>query len=372
MRKLASVQRILDIQPIEGADKIVKAQINGWQVVTAIDNGFKVGDLVVYCEIDAFLPHDLAPFLSKGKEPREYNGVKGERLRTIKLRGTLSQGMILPLDKSLWESVGGQIFGGIVDDISVEGTDLTELLGIQKWEPPMNAQLQGVCRSTFPSHIIPKTDQERCQNIKADIVRAYDNGDKFEISRKYDGSSMTVYTNLEYDFGVPAPTLVSTNIGVCSRNMDLELDQEGNSFVDTAKSCGIVDALQKYCKDHYTSLAVQGELCGPGIQGNPEKLDEHHFYVFDIYDIDAKKYLTPQERLSTWVELKKMCGDTFDHVLIIDIDAELPSDEISELLKFAEGKNNAGVEREGVVFKRMDGKFSFKAISNKFLLQSDQ
>lgn len=350
MRKLASTQRILDIQPIEGADKIVKAQINGWQVVTAIDNGFKVGDMVIYCEIDAFLPHDLAPFLSKGKEPREYNGVKGERLRTIRLRGTLSQGMILPLDKSLLESVGG-----IVDDISVEGTDLTELLGIQKWEPPMNAQLQGVCRSTFPSHIIPKTDQERCQNIKADIVRAYDNKDLFEVTRKYDGSSITVYNH-------------NGDLGVASRNMDLELDQEGNSFVDTAKSSGLLKAIEALERN----IAVQGELCGPGIQGNPEKLHGHAIYVFDIYDIDAQRYLTPEERGQVMYELELNGATGLNHVDIVSYNKPLPSDEISELLKFAEGKNNAGVEREGVVFKRMDGKFSFKAISNKFLLQSDQ
>jgi RNA ligase (TIGR02306 family) len=97
MRKLASVQRISDIQPIEGADKIVRATINGWHLVTAVDNGFNVGDLVVYFEVDSWIPTEIAPFLSKGKEPREFEGVRGERLRTIKLRGTTSQGLILPL-----------------------------------------------------------------------------------------------------------------------------------------------------------------------------------------------------------------------------------------------------------------------------------
>lgn len=96
-RKLASIRRIANIQPIEGADAIVVATVDGWKVVVKKDE-FKVGDLAVYLEIDSWVPHNLAPFLSKGQEPREYNGVKGERLRTVKLRGTTSQGLLLKLE----------------------------------------------------------------------------------------------------------------------------------------------------------------------------------------------------------------------------------------------------------------------------------
>lgn len=96
-RKLASIRRIADIQPIEGADAIEVATVDGWKLVVK-KNEFKVGDLAVYLEIDSWVPHELAPFLSKGQEPREYNGVKGERLRTIKLRGTTSQGLLLKLE----------------------------------------------------------------------------------------------------------------------------------------------------------------------------------------------------------------------------------------------------------------------------------
>lgn len=96
-RKLASIRRIADIQPIEGADAIVVATVDGWKVVVKKDE-FKAGDLALYLEIDSWVPHELAPFLSKGQEPREYNGVKGERLRTIKLRGTTSQGLLLKLE----------------------------------------------------------------------------------------------------------------------------------------------------------------------------------------------------------------------------------------------------------------------------------
>ena len=97
MRKLASIRRIDDIQPIEGADAIEVATIDGWKVVVKRGE-FTVGDLAVYLEIDSWVPHELAAFLSKGKEPREYNGVKGERLRTVKLRGTTSQGLLLKIE----------------------------------------------------------------------------------------------------------------------------------------------------------------------------------------------------------------------------------------------------------------------------------
>lgn len=162
MRKLASVRRILDIQPIEGADKIVRAQIDGWWVVTAIDNGFKVGDLVCYMEVDSFVPSEVAPFLTKpGQFPKEFNGVKGERLRTIRLRGCLSQGLIIPLD--------GLNVAYRVED----GMDLTEILKVQQWEAPIAACLAGQAEGSFPGWI-RKTDQERC--ISGDTLIETTNG----------------------------------------------------------------------------------------------------------------------------------------------------------------------------------------------------
>ena len=98
MRKLASIKRIQEIKSIEGADLICAYRVDGWWVVDQIEK-YSVGDLVIYCEIDSFLPHTLVPSLSRGKEPREFEGVKGERLRTIKLRGTCSQGLLLKLEE---------------------------------------------------------------------------------------------------------------------------------------------------------------------------------------------------------------------------------------------------------------------------------
>ena len=363
MRKLASIRRIDKLEPIPGADLIWKATIGGWELVTAKDNGFKEGDLVVYLEIDSWVPHELAPFLSKGSEPRVYNGVKGERLKTIKLRGQISQGLILPVPDYIIQGAG---------NLFAEGLDLTDALGIQKWEKEIPAQLAGQCRGNFPS-FITKTDQERCQNLKKEIFE--ENKDtKYEVTLKMDGSSMTVYCKTDWEFAVPAPYLGEVTKGVCSRNLDLKLDQEGNSFVDMAIGSGLLEVLTQYCVTNYKSLAIQGELCGPGIQGNKDGFNKTRYNVFDIFDIDKQKYLTPAERTKVFNDLISLLPEEAQiyHVPVLHNDVTLADIGISEvkgLLELAEGKStfNPNSEREGLVFKSMDGNFSFKAISNKFL-----
>ncbi len=157
-RELATVRMIDAIEAIDGADAIEVAIVGGWAVVVK-KGEFAAGDLAVYLEIDSWVPTELAPFLSKGQDPREYNGVKGERLRTIKLRGQISQGLLLPM-LMLDETTRG----GDAVNFCEEGSNVTEVLGIQKWEAPANAQLAGQARGNFPP-LIPKTDQERVQNL---------------------------------------------------------------------------------------------------------------------------------------------------------------------------------------------------------------
>lgn len=339
MRKLAKIVRIDELNPIEGADAIECAVVGGWKVV-AQKGLYNVGDLAVYFEIDSWIPNELAPFLSKGKEPREFEGVKGERLKTIKLRGQLSQGLLMPM-KEIVEFVGNPL------RVFEEDQDMTETLGIKKWEKPVNAQLAGVCRGNFPS-LIPKTDQERVQNLKKAIESA--RGDTFEVTEKLEGSSMTVYQMVvdgEMQFGV------------CSRNMDLK-ETEGNSFWATARKDDIEAKMKAV--DEFWSFAIQGELVGPGIQGNIYGLKEPKFYVFDIYDIQAGEYLPPDARRSV------VDAMGLDHVPVITTDFKLEH-TVDELLGMAEYPSElANVQREGIVFKETRGGFSFKAISNKYLL----
>lgn len=373
-RKLATVRRIDEIQPIEGADKIVKARVGGWWLVTAIDNGFKEGDLVVYLEIDSWVPHELAPFLSKGAEPREYNGVKGERLKTIKLRGQVSQGLILPIksDATGWFIDTSTDYVFTLSNLE-EGKDLTEVLGIQKWEKPESGTSGGLTKGSFPP-FIRKTDQERVQNILKEVF--IDNiEEKFEVSMKLDGSSMTVYAIEEDMINAEASGNCPMHVGVCSRNQELKMDQEGNRFVDTVYKIGLDAALKTLGKN----IAVQGELMGPGIQGNREGFSTYKFFVYDIWNIDEQCYHTPMERMEIMKQLKALCFDhvDFDHVPVIGIitpygPGALTSDlnkQCQELLEFAEGPSINHPIREGLVWKRLDGKFSFKTISNQFLLK---
>ena len=328
-RKLATIRKIDALTPIEGADAIECATVGGWKVVVK-KGEYTVGDLAVYCEIDSWIPTEMAPFLSKGKEPREFEGVKGERLRTVKLRGQLSQGLLLPMQ---------------VAEGSEEGADVTEILGIKKWEKPMNAQLAGMARGNFPS-LIPKTDQERVQNLTKEINAALQSALKFEVTEKLEGSSMTVY-------------MIKGEFGVCSRNLDLK-ETEGNTFWQVARRDGLEEKMRAV--DEYWDFAIQGELVGPGIQGNIYKLSQPEFYVYDVYNIQSGEYMNPQDRR----RLVERMG--LKHVPVIWNTWELA--EVDAILAQAEGRAwlNGNQEREGVVYKQVDGGMTFKAISNKYLL----
>jgi RNA ligase (TIGR02306 family) len=333
MRKMASIRVIDGISPIEGADAIEAAVLGGWKVVVK-KGEFAIGDLAVYLEIDSWVPTELAPFLSKGKEPREFNGVKGERLRTVKLRGQLSQGLLLNLDNALPFTNSFQ-----------DGDDVSEVLNIQKWERPMNAQLAGMARGNFPS-LIPKTDQERVQNLVKEIAAA--DGMLFEVTEKLEGSSMTCY-------------LIDGEFGVCSRNLDLK-ETEGNAFWEVARRDDIEGKMRATGPD--AQFAIQGELIGPGIQGNIYKLSRTEFYVFDVYNIKSGEYLKPAER----VLLINLIG--LKHVPVIHPLWPMIDVTIEGILEYAEDTSNlnAKQEREGIVFKQIGGGMTFKAISNKYLL----
>lgn len=347
-RKLATVRRIAALEPIEGADKILCATIDGWKLVTAKDNGFDVGDLVIYLEVDSWVPTEIAPFLSKGKEPREYNGVKGERLRTIKLRGQISQGLILPLDEKIR---GEWAYAHLALETPAsldEGTDLTEFLNIQKWEKPIPAQLAGTVRGNFPS-FLRKTDQERVQNLVKELAGWRYDLDVWEITEKLDGSSMTVYFK-------------DGEFGVCSRNLDLKED-ENNAFWSTANSLNLREKLTAWGRN----IAIQGELIGEGVQNNLYKLKGRKFMVFDMFDIDNHRYYDSIDRLQLVADLE------LEHAPVISVDSGLPA-SVDDALAAAEGKSllNKEVLREGIVYKntRVTDR-SFKAISNAWLLKNE-
>lgn len=339
-RKLATIRKIEEIKPIDGADAIEAARVGGWWVVVK-KNEFKVGELCIYFEIDSWLKYELAPFLSKGKEPREFNGVKGERLRTIKLRGQLSQGLILPLDIAFEKFVDSKFDEGQeFSEFFYEGSDLTELLEIQKYEKPIPAQLSGTVKGNFPS-FVPKTDQERIQNLKESDLDGY-----WEVTEKLEGSSMTCYLN-------------NDEFGVCSRNLDLKFD-ENNAFWSTALKYDIEGKMRSIGGN----FAIQGELIGLGVQGDHYKLGNLQFYVFDVYNIDKGEYLSSYDREAVVDSMG------LNHVPIIGY--KFIEEDIQSLINYADGYSaiNPAVLREGLVYKNLDdASRSFKTISNEYLLK---
>ena len=338
-RKLATIRKISNIRPITGADSIELATVDGWSVVVAKNANHKVGDLVVYCEVDSFLP--IQPefeFLRKSSFKKMRN-LEGFRLKTLKLRGELSQGLLIKLEdvRSIIERKS------LVNVTFFEGDDITELLGIIKYEQPLPAQLEGKVKGFFPS-FLQKTDEERIQNLVEEYEKFKFGDFKFYATEKLDGSSATFY-------------LSKGIFGVCSRNLEL-LETEENSFWKVARQMDIENKLLKT----KLNVAIQGELIGEGIQGNPYNISGQTVRIFNVFLIDEQRKMNLNEFKKFLQEIE------LDSVPIID-NFKLP-DTIEDLLKLSEGKSslNSNVEREGYVVRSLDMKISFKCISNKFLL----
>ena len=317
-RKMATIRRIEEVKAIPNADKIVAYRVGGWWVVDSIGK-YVVGDLVVYAEPDSFIPSTIAPFLTKpGQYPKTFEGVEGERLRTVKLRGQLSQGLLLPLTLLAAPAIVGKLVPNeYVAQVAgvVVGDDVSELLGITKYEAPIPAELAGEVKGMFPS-MIPKTDQERIQNLSAELEQWKSQGLSWEVTEKLDGSSMTVY-------------VIDGDVGVCSRNLDLKHNIDNSLWRAAYKH-----ELPAKLADIGRNIAVQGELIGNGIQGNKYQMRDQDFYVYDIYDIDAGRYFTPAERQLFVSEYKLNHCPVLDTVVL--------THGVDMLLSLAEGKNSFG------------------------------
>ena len=336
-RKLASIRVISDLRPIENADKIELAIVDGWKVVVAKDVGHKIGDKVVYCEIDSFLPiKDEFEFLRKSSYKKMSDGSEGFRLKTIKLRGQISQGLILPLSLIEYTNVDFKV-----------GMDVTMLLGICKYEPPIPAELAGKVKGLFPS-FIQKTDEERVQNLSTEYENwKIQSKHKFYVTEKLDGTSATFY-------------IKDGEFGVCSRNLEL-LETEGNTFWKVARELDLENKMKSIGKN----LSLQGELIGEGIQGNPYGIKGQTVRFFTGFDIDKYQRIPFTELTVMLMEMGLQSVPVLDQ----EFGFLLP-DTIEEMLEYAEGKSvlNDKTEREGVVVRSIDGTISFKSISNKFLL----
>lgn len=356
MRKLVTVRRVTEIHPIEGADVIELAVIDGWKSIVKKEYGLKAGGLCAYFEIDSFLPLEERYEFLRNSSLKKMDGVDGFRLKTMKMRGIVSQGLAQPI--SIFPEIQADLDAIASRALSWDEfyeKDYAEALSVKKYEPYIAPENMGKIRGNFPS-FIQKTDQERCQNIGKHIFGDHLN-DEYEITLKLDGTSLTAF-------------YVDGEEGVCSRNNELQVEDEGNKYVTMYIQSGLQAALKAIGKNY----AVQGELMGPSIQNNREGLSKQVLYIFDIFDISNSQYLSSVDRLAFLDELyaNGVNPEIVTHTPIYNNKVTLASigiQNLEQLLTYAEGKSLAHAVREGLVFKSVNGQFSFKAISNAYLLK---
>lgn len=346
MRKLATVRTVNQVRPIEGADMIEAIRVDGWWLVSGKGN-FKEGDQGIYFEIDSFLPGNDKRFDFLSSNFIMFEGKEGARIRTLTMRKQVSQGLMLPLS----------IFPEIVNP--QEHDNVTELLGIVKWEPQIPAELSGSVRGNIPYNI-PITDEERIQNLNSEIAEKIA-GKTFEKTVKLDGTSMTVY---HYS--------PENDSGVAGRNWNF-YETTQNTLWSVAKRKRLHNALIHLNLD----IALRGELMGPGIQENNEKLFKHDFFLFNIWDIKAHRAYSPQERNDVVVKINQFLKDTassddvdFEELRITPSEGfvTFPSNvTVEDILATADGPSLNSAKREGIVYKEKNGDFSFKVISNWYL-----
>lgn len=344
MRNLVSIQEIRDIQPIEGADRIEVATILGWKLVIKKDE-FKIGDKCVYFEVDSFLPIEEKYEFLRGSsyKKHEYLG-EGFRIRTQKLRGQISQGLVLSLSAL-----------GLDENLEI-GTDVTDILHVQKWEALEHPSDFGIIRKGLPDGI-SKTDETRIQNIYDEMMKEFA-GRRYYISTKIDGTSVTMYRKNE-------------KFGVCSHDNEVLEDDNTKSFLwDIARK---LDLEKKMIEKGYDNLAIQGELAGPKIQKNRLQLKEFEWFVFTIKDLTTGKRLNLDNMLEIAKDLE------LDTVPIEETGDNLESvyPTLDSLLERAKGKYKSGQNKEGIVIRPTEpvysytigGSLSFKVLNNDFLLK---
>jgi len=359
-RRLVTIRTIAEITPIEGADRIECLHIDGWRVVTAKANNFKVGDYCFYFEIDSFLP--IRPEFEFLRE-RCYRSTphlgEGFHLRTIRLKGVYSQGLVLPVSDfgvidECANGTTGFVDGTGLIHILKDHTDFSEYFGVKLYEPHIPVHLAGKVKGSFPS-FIRKTDQERIQNC----FNYYKNSeDLWEMTTKLDGSSMTVY----YRDG---------EVGVCSRNLEIKEEDTENAFWKAAKECNLIEKLKKYGKN----IALQGELYGLGVQKNPDNLKTTSFYLFDVWDIYGNSYWSSLKRKEWAKEYDIQEVPSLGYFVFGDFSSneyEFCGTTVEDVLRLADNaKSISGKQAEGIVFKNIQNpNESFKAISNHYLIKT--
>jgi RNA ligase (TIGR02306 family) len=339
MRKLASIQTVKYVKPIPDADSIETVGVLGWEVVSK-KGEVKPCDTCVFFEIDSLLP-DITEFEFLRKSCWNDN-LKKYRLKSVKLRRQLSQGLALPT--SVFPILAGL----------TAGADVTDLLGVEKYEPPIPAQIAGDARSfSWP---ISKTDEVRVQlDDEYGFIERL-TGEPYYISLKLDGTSSTFLIDPKDE-----------TYHVCGRNYSYK-ENDSHNFWVLSRKYKIEQGLRGYWNKGHR-IALQSECVGPGIQKNPLGLSDHDLFVFNVVNIDTNHKLC----LDDSQNIVKSLGLKF--VPIVDKGSSFNYTK-TDLLEMAKGKYKThfssakeSQDREGIVIRSLCGEVSFKAINNDFLLK---
>jgi len=353
VRHLATIQKVTALDPIPNADKIECASVLGWKVVVK-KGEFNVGDLCVYFEVDSILKKDTwNEFLVDKNRPD-----KPIRLKTVKLRGQVSQGLAMPLsiidNDKYCAYMEAKIKLGITKAVHSVDDDVGEFFGVTQYTPDIPAELKGLMKGNFPGFLI-KTDVHRVQAYPGTIEELQ--GVEVYVTTKIDGTSFTAYSKTE--------NIAEGHIfGVCSRNIELK-DTEGNTYWNMTKKYGIIDILKG------TNSALQSEIYGNGVQGNKLGMKDVQIAAFDVFSILGHRYLD-------YADFVSFC-DTHNipRVPVIYVGV-FKWKTVDELVEFADAQNYAnGTPAEGVVIRPVKemtsyalrgGRLSIKAISRRFQL----
>lgn len=344
-RKLASVQYVHEVSPIPGADRIELAHVLGWQCVVK-KGEFKKGDLGIYFEIDSFLPvREEFEFLRSSCFKNSEILGEGFRLRTMKFRGQISQGLLLPLNA--------------FPDIPAEvGTDITEILGVRKWEIEERATTGGTIIGSLPPDV-PHTDETRIQAMP-ELLHEF-RGKEYYISTKMDGSSHSI-------------SIDESGFHVTGHNYEYK-DDGSSSFFEFIKSKNYRAGMEKYMAVHgVKTLTIQGEFCAPGIQRNRLKLTKPKWYVFTVRVNGSRVGLNQMQEVAEAIGAPMVPIEEEG----IDLPAKYPT--VEALLHRAEGSYPNGGPKEGIVIRTTEPEFctlisgplSMKIVSNKYLLKEEK
>jgi len=331
MRSLVTIQRVKMISPIPESDFLELVHVMGWQCV-AKKGEFHEGDSGVYFEVDSFLPVEPRYEFLRASSYRdnEDNG-KGFRIRTMKLRGQLSQGLMLPIP--LFPDLDGY----------KEGDDVTEVLQVKKWYIPETAASGGTIIGERPTGI-PASDEIRIQSALELLEQLHNN--PYYVTTKMDGTSGIVY-------------FIDGKIGCCSRNKEIK-DEADALYWTPVYKYGLKEKLVALGRN----LVFTGEICGPGIQKNKLRLPALEWYVFDVKDWDANRYVS-------YDDASKICAELGLSFVPLEERGDHFSYSLETLLDKAKGKYPSGLDKEGIVVRNalFPKAVSFKVLNNDALLK---